>query len=329
MTTGEAGTVAGTAADLVHRARGGSVGALSRVLTLVQHPGPQAADVQRALSGLPRTAHVVGVTGPPGTGKSTLVAGLAAAWPGQGRIAILAIDPSSPISGGAILGDRVRMKELAGRQRIYVRSIASHGRTGGLAVGIERVIDAVSALGFDAVLVETVGIGQLEVEITGLADTTVAVFAPGQGDIVQAMKSGLNEVVDVLVVNKADRPGADAVFRDLRRLTRGDRAPRPASRPVLKASATEHTGIAQVVAAVRAHRSGLESTGELTERRARRGRLHLRDALEERWSAALAGVLVSVEGERLASDLAQGTIVVDDALPVLLTRLADSLRPGR
>jgi LAO/AO transport system kinase len=312
---------------LVDRAGAGDVAAVSRILSLVLNPGPQADEVHRALHRHERAAHVIGVTGPPGAGKSTLVSAMAAAWPGDGRIAVLAIDPSSPLSGGSILGDRVRMKELTGLGRVYVRSVASHGRTGGLAVGIERAIDAVSALGFQAVLVETVGIGQVEVEITGLADTTVAVFSPGQGDIVQAMKSGLNEVADVLVVNKGDLPGAEAVARDLRRLTRGDHGAGPIPRPVLRASATNRTGIEALITAVADHRAALAASGDLEVRRVRRGHMHLRSTLDQRWSVALATVLSSAECSRAAARVASGESRVDDVVPGILAEVAELIRP--
>ena len=191
--------------------------ALARLLTQIENGAPEAEAALAALFAHTGRAHLIGITGPPGSGKSSLVSALAKVYrQAQLSVGIVAVDPSSPFSGGAILGDRIRMRDLAGDSGVFIRSMASRGSLGGLARATADVARALDAAGFDRVLIETVGAGQTEVEIARAAQTTVVVEAPGLGDDVQAIKAGLLEVADVLVVNKADQPGADAAVRALR-----------------------------------------------------------------------------------------------------------------
>lgn|GEM_PF-6119 len=200
--------------ELADRVRAGDLAALARVLTVVENEPD--CDLARRLRPSMRSAHVVGITGAPGTGKSTLVSALAAEMRRRGRtVAVLAVDPSSPVTGGAVLGDRVRMSELVGDPGVFIRSMAHRGAAGGLAVATSAAVDVLDAAGFDVVLIETLGVGQAEVEIARQAMTTVVVLVPGMGDGVQAMKAGILEIADVYVVNKADLPGAESVVAQL------------------------------------------------------------------------------------------------------------------
>ncbi len=245
--------------SLAERARGGDRRALARLLTEVENRTAAGEAALRDLYPLAGSAHLVGVTGAPGSGKSTLVASLVAEARKSGRpVAVLAIDPSSPITGGAILGDRVRMQQHAGDRDVFIRSMASRGHSGGLAAATIAAAAAFDASGFPLVFIETVGTGQSEVEIAAIADTTLVVQAPEMGDEVQAIKAGLLEVADIVVVNKADRPGADRAAAQLRgMLTVGaqhDRAmgdrPRPKRPDVLLASALTGAGVPDLLAAL-------------------------------------------------------------------------------
>ncbi|MDQ3937794.1 MAG: methylmalonyl Co-A mutase-associated GTPase MeaB [Chloroflexota bacterium] len=246
-------------ASLAQRARAGDRRALARLLTEIENWTPAAESALRQLYAAAGGAHLVGVTGAPGSGKSTLVAGMVAEARNGGRpVAVLAIDPSSPITGGAILGDRVRMQAHAGDRDVFIRSMASRGHAGGLASSTVAAAAALDACGFPLVFIETVGTGQSEVEVAAIADTTLVVQAPEMGDEVQAIKAGLLEVADIVVVNKADRPGADRAASQLRgMLTVGaqhDRAlggrPRPKRPEVMLASALTGAGVADLLAAL-------------------------------------------------------------------------------
>ena len=218
-------------------------------------------------------AHIIGITGSPGVGKSTSTNALVGAFRKQGkRIGILAVDPSSPFSGGALLGDRVRMQDHALDPDVYIRSMASRGHLGGLSWTTPQALRVLDAAGCDVVLVETVGVGQSEVEIAGLADTTIVLLAPGMGDGIQAAKAGILEIGDVFVVNKADREGADATVRDIRHMiSLGDRTEPGLWRPpVVKTVAAQGQGVDEVVEAIEKHRSWMEGNGTLLRRRIRR-----------------------------------------------------------
>ncbi|MCU1621945.1 MAG: putative GTPase [Frankiales bacterium] len=223
----------------------------------------------------PRAGHarVVGLTGSPGVGKSTSTSALVAAYRRRGmRVGVLAIDPSSPFSGGALLGDRVRMQEHATDEGVFIRSMASRGHLGGLSWATPQALRVLSAAGCDVVLVETVGVGQAEVEVASLADTTLVLLAPGMGDGIQAAKAGILEVADVFVVNKSDRDGADTVVRDLRyMLSLGDRRTDDGWRvPIVKTVASKGEGAAEVVDEIEKHGEWLASSGRLAERREKR-----------------------------------------------------------
>jgi LAO/AO transport system kinase len=263
-------------ADLVARARRGEQRAVAQLLSLVETDTLAGRSLLRevaaALAPHAGRAHVVGLTGPPGVGKSTSTSALVTALRRRGRrVGVLAVDPSSPFSGGALLGDRVRMGEHATDDAVFIRSMASRGRLGGLAWSTPQALRVLDAAGCDVVLVETVGVGQSEVEIVALADTTVVLLAPGMGDGVQAAKAGILEVADVLAVNKADRDGAARTARDLEQaveMSTGDDA--GWVRPVVTMAAIRGEGVDELVAALDQHRAWLDDTGQRARRRRRR-----------------------------------------------------------
>jgi LAO/AO transport system kinase len=300
--------------SLLAAARAGDRGALARVLSLVERGGDPAREIGRGLRGVPE-AYTVGVTGAPGSGKSTLTNALVRAVRERGpRVAVLAVDPSSPFSGGAILGDRVRMGDHALDDDVFIRSMASRGHLGGLAVAAPQAVRVLGAVGFDWVLVETVGVGQVEVEVAGHADTTLVVVNPGWGDAVQAAKAGLMEIADVFVVNKADRPGAKEARRDLERMldmsgagadTDGPASWRP---PVVPAVATSGEGVADVWTTVEDHRAHLESSGELQTRRHRRASEEITRAVAARLQEDAQALTSSQEAASMAEQIANGTL---------------------
>ena len=257
-------------ADLVDAARAGDRAALARLLSIVERGGDAGRQVGQAVHGLGGDAYTVGITGAPGSGKSTLTsAAVDLLRRRDERIAVLAIDPSSPFSGGAILGDRVRMGDHALDEGVFIRSMATRGHLGGLAVAAPEAVRVLAAAGYPWVLLETVGVGQVEVEVVGQADTTLVVVNPGWGDAVQANKAGLMEIADVFVVNKADRPGAESTARDLDRML--DMAGRDGWRPpVVRTTATTGEGVEDMWRAVADHRTHLTGSGGLDERRRRR-----------------------------------------------------------
>jgi LAO/AO transport system kinase len=233
--------------------RAGDRRSIARAISIAEQGGPDAEAIARAVAPRVGRAHVVGVTGAPGAGKSTLIDALLGEYLARGqRVAVVAVDPSSPITGGAVLGDRVRMSEHGAHEDVFIRSLASRGHPGGLSRTASEIVDVLDACGFDTVIVETVGAGQSEVEIAKLADTRLVACAPGLGDSVQAIKAGILEIADVLVVTKGDLPAADAALRDLQDMLRLRRAGARAV-PVLKTAATRREGIAAVIDAVIAH----------------------------------------------------------------------------
>jgi len=258
---------------LVESARAGSPRAVARLISLVEDGHPALREVMAALAPHTGHAHIIGITGSPGVGKSTSTNALVAAYRARGRrVGVLAVDPSSPFSGGALLGDRVRMQDHALDREVYIRSMASRGHLGGLSWTTPQALRVLDAAGCEVILVETVGVGQSEVEVAGLADTTIVLLAPGMGDGIQAAKAGILEIGDVFVVNKADREGADATVRDIRHMiSLGDRTEPGLWRPpVVKTVASQNQGVDEVMAAIDKHVDWMEHSGTLRERRVRR-----------------------------------------------------------
>jgi LAO/AO transport system kinase len=264
-------------AALLDAARGGDRAATARLLTMVESGGDASRAVGRLAHPLGGQATTVGITGAPGAGKSTLTSAVVSVIrAADTRVAVLAVDPSSPFTGGAILGDRVRMGDHTLDDGVFIRSMATRGHLGGLTLATPAAIRLLDALGFPWVLVETVGVGQVEVEVAGAADTTVVVVNPGWGDSVQANKAGLMEIADVFVVNKADRPGAGETRRDLDQMLDLGIARVDGWRPpIVETVAVEGDGAAELWSVVEAHRSHLETSGELERRRAVRLREEL------------------------------------------------------
>ena len=301
--------------ELVEPLRAGDRRALARLLTAVEN---EREGVQKALTALyPHTGHawVIGLTGAPGTGKSSLVTELAKAYRAKGEtVAILAVDPTSPFTGGAILGDRIRMRELSGDKGVFIRSMATRGSLGGLARATRDAIRVLDAAGFDRVLVETVGAGQSEVDIVRAAYTTIVIEAPGLGDDVQAIKAGILEIADVLVVNKADRPGVDSTVRSLRTMlelghpasreqmvahhgkTMAAEAPTTSNHdfwlpPVIRTVATEGDGIGELVAAIEAHRQYLTQADRMHQLEQQHVEMELVDRVRDELVKQLFSVL--------------------------------------
>ena len=263
--------------SLIGAARDGDPRALARLISLVENSSPQLRPVLRAIAPMTGQAHVVGLTGSPGVGKSTVAGALVRRYREQGRrIGVLAVDPSSPFTGGALLGDRVRMQEHATDDRVFIRSMASRGHLGGLAEATPQALRILDGVGFDLILVETVGVGQAEVEIASLADTVLVVVAPGFGDSVQAAKAGILEIADVFAVNKSDRPGAQEVIRDLRTMLAMARYGADDWKPPLIATtAVGGEGISDLAAAIDRHRDWLAAGGRLLDRREARARAEI------------------------------------------------------
>ncbi len=266
---------------------------MARLVTMVEDRSPQLREVMAALTPHAGHAHVVGVTGSPGVGKSTTTNALVTELRTAGkRVGVLAVDPSSPFSGGALLGDRVRMQDHATDDGVYIRSMASRGHLGGLSWTTPQALRVLDAAGCDVVVVETVGVGQSEVEIAGLADTTVVLMAPGLGDGVQAAKAGILEIGDVYVVNKADRDGAEQVRRELRStIALADRPEGGWRPPIVLTVAQSGRGLDELVRELDRHREWLEESGELTRRRTRRAREEIEAiavaALRDRWEGGI------------------------------------------
>ena len=254
---------------LVAAAREGDPRAVARLITLVENGDELLPEVAAALAPHTGRAQVVGLTGSPGVGKSTTTNVLVTELRKQGhRVGVLAVDPSSPFTGGAILGDRVRMQEHATDPGVYIRSMSSRGHLGGLAAATPQAVRVLEGAGCDVVLVETVGVGQAEVEVASLADTTLVLLAPGMGDAIQAVKAGILEIADVFVVNKADRDGADATYRDIQGMIGlGERGPGQWRQQVVRSVASRAEGIDDIVAAIDKHRAWLVEHGELRRRR--------------------------------------------------------------
>ena len=273
--------------------------ALARLITRVENRMPGVAEIMRSLQPRLGRAHVLGVTGPPGAGKSTLVDRLTARLRAEGAsVGVIAVDPSSPFTGGAVLGDRIRMQAHTLDPDVFIRSMATRGSLGGLAAATGDVIKLMDAFGFPWILIETVGVGQTELDIIRQADTTVVTLVPESGDSIQAMKAGLMEVADIFVVNKADRDGAHALMAELRfsvHLHYSSNVPAKDidwEIPVLAAQATNDVGVAELLAEVKRHRRVLEEAGTLEKRRQARRRVELRTLMVEEFAGR---VMAAVE----------------------------------
>jgi len=281
---------------------------LARALSMVERGGDDAREISRVVHPHTGRAATVGVTGAPGAGKSTLTSALVRALRASGDpVAVLAIDPSSPFTGGAILGDRVRMGEHTLDDGVYIRSMATRGHLGGLAVAVPDAVRVLDAVGFSRIVIETVGVGQVEVEVAGEADTTVVVVNPGWGDAVQANKAGLMEIADVFVVNKADRPGASSTVDDLDRMLmlRAHEGWRP---PVVATVATTGDGVEDLADAIERHRAHLVDTGELARRRAARIEAGLRRTMAAVLASRVDALATGDEWTRLCAEIAAGRL---------------------
>jgi len=299
------------AAALVSAADGGDPRALARLISLVENGSPQLRGVMKLIA--PRTgrARVVGLTGAPGVGKSTITGALVRAYRGRGeRVGVLAVDPTSPFTGGALLGDRVRMQEHATDGGVFIRSMASRGHLGGLSWAVPQALRILEAAGFDVVLIETVGVGQAEVAIASLADSTLVIVAPGMGDSVQAAKAGILEIADIFVVNKSDRPGAQETVRDLRTMLamaphRDEGAWKP---PIVSASAASGEGIEDLVGRLDAHAEWLAATGERDRKRLARARNEISAMAIAELTQRLSALPGEANLEKLAGLVASGKL---------------------
>lgn len=284
-----------SADQLIEKAAAGNRGAIGRLLSLAERGDETSAQITEATYSMSKGAHVVGITGSPGAGKSTLVGQLVSHLVGLGTSppAVVAVDPSSPLSGGAILGDRVRMIDVD--DVAFIRSLATRGHAGGLAIAVPGCVRVLDAMAFDPVIIETVGVGQVEVDITAAADTTVVVVTPGMGDAVQANKAGLLEVADIFIVNKADRPGASDARRDLELMLdlshmtgQEDTEYRP---PIIMCNSLVGDAVPEIAAAIEFHKGYLTDSGQGATRRAARARFEVNNRIAQRFDVNLDAAL--------------------------------------
>jgi len=290
---------------LIQALRNGDQRALAQAISLVERDDPEAGPMLAALYPETGKARLLGITGSPGAGKSTLVAALAHHYRRQGkRVGIICVDPSSPFTGGAILGDRIRMQDLYTDRGVFIRSMATRGFLGGLARATNDVVDLLDAAGFDSILVETVGVGQDEVEVIRTVQTNVVVLVPGMGDDIQAIKAGIMEIGDIFVVNKADRPGADKTVTEVTMMMslveeHGDWVP-----PIVKTVASKPAGIEELDEAIERHREYLETSGELVRRNRERVRIRIETQLKERFMERVVGTTISrADYQKLLEDV--------------------------
>jgi LAO/AO transport system kinase len=308
---------------LVGAARDGDPRSVARLISMVERDAAELADIATAFGGDAQRAHVIGLTGSPGVGKSTTTNELVAAYRRENkRVGVLAVDPSSPFSGGAILGDRVRMQDHATDPGVYIRSMSSRGHLGGLSAATAAAVRVLAGVGCDVVIVETVGVGQAEVEIASLADTTLVLLAPGMGDAIQAVKAGILEIADIFVVNKADRDGADATVRDIQgMIALGDRAPGEWRPRVVRAVAAKAEGIGDVITAIGEHWAYLDKTGELRKRREERAAAEIEALVLGRMRARIGSIRGGHSLGELAAKVAAGVLDPYTAAEELLSGL--------
>jgi len=290
--------------DLVDRLLSGDKRAVARLITLVENDAPQAREALALLYPHTGKAHIVGITGSPGTGKSTLVNKMTQEYRRQGlSVGIVAVDPTSPFSGGAILGDRIRMQELSSDPDVFIRSMATRGALGGLARATNDVVKVLDAFGKDVILVETVGVGQDEVEIARTAHTTVVVEVPGLGDDIQAIKAGILEIADVLAVNKADREGVERTVAALQMMLELNAHADDWRPPIVKTIALQGTGVAELVAAIQRHWEYLTQTGRLMARERQRARCELLEIARDRLMARLLASVTPSQVDTLVEEI--------------------------
>jgi LAO/AO transport system kinase len=297
--------------------------ALAQAISLVERDDPSVDRLLAAIYPQTGKARIIGITGSPGAGKSTLVASLARHYRKQGkRVGIIAVDPTSPFTGGAILGDRIRMTDLYTDRGVFIRSMATRGFLGGLARATNDVVDLLDASGFDLVLVETVGVGQDEVEVIRTVQTNMVVLVPGMGDDIQAIKAGIMEIGDIFIVNKADRPGADKTVTEVTMMMslveeHGDWIP-----PIVKAVASKGQGIVEVDEAIEKHFNYLSGSGELDRRNRERVRIRIETQLKEKFLDRLIGGSIGrADYEAILDDVLRKVDNPHDAAEALLNRV--------
>lgn len=303
--------------SLLEAAVTGDVRALGKALSVIEDGTPELSEL---LSGLPDfgSALLIGVTGPPGVGKSTTTGALISEYRNQGlRVAVLAVDPSSPVTGGALLGDRIRMQEHALDEGVFIRSMSSRGQLGGLSSATQAAAKVLDAVGFDVIIVETVGVGQSEVDVVNAVDTVVLVLAPGAGDGVQAAKAGILEIADIYVVNKADRDGAEGVVRELRSMIGlGTQAQAAWTPEIVTTTATTGQGISDLVLAIKKHHEWAVSSGDRALRSVERAKLNLRRAVLDSITDIMD--VNAAKLNSLSSQVANGEISTESAVKQIL-----------
>jgi len=305
---------------LIESAIAGDVRALGKALSVIEDSTPE---VTQLLAGIPEAgnAQIIGITGPPGVGKSTTTGALISEYRKQNlRVAVLAVDPSSPVTGGALLGDRIRMQEHALDEGVFIRSMSSRGQLGGLSSATQAASKVLDAVGFDVVIVETVGVGQSEVDVVNAVDTVVLVLAPGAGDGVQAAKAGILEIADIYVVNKADRDGAEGVVRELRSMIGlGSRPSNLWTPEIVTTTATTEQGLPVLVSAIASHQKWAIASGDRVARAITRANLNLRRAVMTSISESLD--LNQQHIAQLSIQVAQGEVTTASAVTFLLKEI--------